>query len=171
MKTCTLARILLRTLPPKRLSDIVIGPANDPYLLRWYIIPRNRILNIYLHNVLHSDDDRALHDHPWPSISFNITGGLSEIYCKKPKYPEDTQPNNVLKRDIPFGKWVYRGPRFAHRLYLKPETPYVGLKGIWTLFITGPRIRKWGFWCPHSWRYWKDFTKSNSSGEIGRGCD
>lgn len=38
----------------------IIPSADDPYLLRWYIIP----LNVYLHKFMRSDDDRALHDHP-----------------------------------------------------------------------------------------------------------
>ena len=37
------------------------------YLSRWHIIPRNRYFNIYLHKFVGSDDDRALHDHPWRS--------------------------------------------------------------------------------------------------------
>ena len=37
----------------------VIGGADDPYMLRWYLIPRNRRFNIYLHKFLRDDDDRA----------------------------------------------------------------------------------------------------------------
>ena len=40
---------------------MVIGGAEDPYLLRWYLIPRNPFVNVYLHKFLRSDDDRALH--------------------------------------------------------------------------------------------------------------
>ncbi|SID67872.1 Protein of uncharacterised function (DUF550) [Mycobacteroides abscessus subsp. abscessus] len=45
-----------------------------PYLLRWYVIPRNRWLNIYLHKFLRDDDDRALHDHPWWFVSLMLWG-------------------------------------------------------------------------------------------------
>jgi hypothetical protein len=47
-----------------RPPDFVIG-GDSPYMLRWWIIPRNKFFNIYLHRFLRSDDDRALHDHPW----------------------------------------------------------------------------------------------------------
>lgn len=40
----------------------VIGNADNPYMLRWFILPRNRLFNIYLHKFLRDDDDRALHD-------------------------------------------------------------------------------------------------------------
>lgn len=44
-----------------REPDFVIG---DDYLRRWYVVPRNPFCNVYLHHILHSDDDRALHDQP-----------------------------------------------------------------------------------------------------------
>ena len=49
----------------RRPADFVIGGAERPYLRRWWVIPRNRLFNVYLHQFLRSDDDRALHDHPW----------------------------------------------------------------------------------------------------------
>ncbi len=45
-----------------RVADFIIG---DFYLLRWWVIPRNEMYNLYLHDIRKSDDDRALHDHPW----------------------------------------------------------------------------------------------------------
>ena len=36
-----------------RKPDFVIGGHDDPYMLRWWIIPRNRFFNIYLHKFLH----------------------------------------------------------------------------------------------------------------------
>ena len=41
----------------------LISDQADPYLHRWYVIPRNRFLNLYLHKFLRDDEDRALHDH------------------------------------------------------------------------------------------------------------
>lgn len=35
--------------------DIIIGENGDDYLHRWYVIPRNRFFNIYLHYFLRSD--------------------------------------------------------------------------------------------------------------------
>lgn len=31
---------------------LAIGGEDDPYLLRWYLIPRNKRLNIYLHQFI-----------------------------------------------------------------------------------------------------------------------
>src|SRR5580692_360411 len=61
-----------------REPDFYIGGKDNPYLLRWHVIPRNRFFNIYLHKFLRDDDDRALHDHPLGSCSIILKGGYWE---------------------------------------------------------------------------------------------
>ena len=135
-----------------RKPDFVINDAGSdkPYLSRWWVIPRNKWFNIYLHKFERSDDDRALHDHPWYSVSFLLKGEMVEHSFKGLRF---------IPRFLP----IFRTAKFAHRLEL--------VKGpVWTLFITGPRLRSWGFYCPHGWRHWEDFTNSDGR-NIGRGCD
>lgn len=141
--------------------DFVIGPAHDPYMLRWWAIPRNKLFNIYIHKIRHDDDDRALHDHPWPSLSYMVSGRLIEHYAKVHTV---TKKQIITLRTLLKGQWVYRPASFAHRL-VKPEQN----EDVITVFITGPRIREWGFLCPQGWRHWKDFVGKNK-GEVGRGC-
>jgi hypothetical protein len=63
---------------------------------------------------------------------------------------------------------VFRRPTAAHRLVVK----HVDGKGeCWSLFITGPRVREWGFLCPKGWVHWQTFTAENDSARVGRGCD
>ncbi|MGH3970512.1 MAG: hypothetical protein ACRDTV_20930, partial [Mycobacterium sp.] len=57
----------------------IIGDLEAPYLLRWYLLPRNRHLNIYLHHFHRSDDPDVLHDHPWDFVSILIAGRYIEI--------------------------------------------------------------------------------------------
>lgn len=150
-----------------RPPDFVIGADSaDPYMRRWFVIPRNRFLNVYLHHVCRDDEDRALHDHPWPSVSLCLDGVVGEVFLHPEGFKESRL--NIC------GDLVYRSARFAHRLYL-PDGP------AWTIFITGPRIREWGFWCPKEsaaggWRSWREFTAfrdvgEDGKGKIGRGCD
>lgn len=141
---------LNNTLRPNREPDFKIGPADNPYMLRWWLIPRNDVFNVYYHRILHDDDDRALHDHPWPSFSVMMQGSIREITPDGPR---------VLQK----GDCVYRGPELAHRLELVNGEPAE------TLFITGPRVREWGFHCPKGWVHWRDFVGENI-GEVGRGC-
>lgn len=136
----------------KRKPNLILKQAGSdkPYLSRWYIVPRNRFLNVYLHKFERSDDDRALHDHPWYSVSFLLRGEMLEHSFGGCRF-------------IPWLFPVLRTAKFAHRLEI--------VKGpVWTLFITGPRIRQWGFYCPNGWRHWSVFT-SEDGRSIGRGCD
>ena len=133
---------------PKRPPDVVIA---DNYLLRWHLIPRNRWFNVYLHNIRHSDDDRAMHDHPWWNVSIILKGYYYEMTPQGTFY----QP-----------RWsvIFRKATYSHRLILLANN-YA-----WTLFITGPTVREWGFHCPKGWVHWKKFVNMDNTGEIGPGC-
>ncbi len=137
----------------RRAPDFQIGGAVDPYLNRWWVIPRNRFFNIYLHQFIRDDDDRAEHDHPWWSLSWLMRGGLLE------------QVKGAL-RCIGEGQWTLRSAKMHHRLEV-PEK----LRGkTWTLFITGPVIRGWGFHCPKAWVPWREFTAGRDGELVGKGC-
>lgn len=155
MRAPYLSRILMRLIDRmlKRPPDFMIGGTERPYMLRWFLIPRNRFFNVYHHLILRSDDDRALHDHPWWSVSIVLDGQMLEVL-----------PGEV-RRYVKTGDIVLRRAASAHRLELREHTSCA------TLFITGPRIREWGFHCPQGWKHWKDFTAAGDSGRVGPGCD
>lgn len=138
-----------------REPDFVIGAKDEPYLRRWWVIPRNPIFNIYLHQFLHSDDDRALHDHMY----FNLSILLEGSYVEHSILAGGVQ-KSVLRKA---GELKFRSPWAAHRIEISEPC--------WTLFITGPRMRNWGFHCPKGWRRWQDFVSERDSGAIGRGCN
>lgn len=132
--------------------DFTIGPPSDPYLRRWWVVPRNKLANVYLHEILRSDDDRALHDHPWANTSLVISG----------RYFEHLADGSRHERTA---GWVgARQATDAHRLEVLPGERAV------TLFMTGPIVREWGFLCPQGWRHWKEFTNAADKGLVGPGC-
>lgn len=131
-----------------RKPDVVIGP---DYLRRWWLIPRNKWFNIYLHEINNSDDDRALHDHPWYNLSVVLQGGYVEV----------TPTGRCLRRA---GQLIFRKGTALHRLEIG-STPAI------TLFITGPKYRSWGFACPKGWRHWREFVSPFDTGQVGRGCE
>jgi len=151
-----------------RKPDVKIGPQADPYMERWFIIPRNRFFNVYLHLFHHSDDDRALHNHPWLSLSWVLLGKYKEITPEGVKVFEE-------------GSLIFRNGKMQHRIELFPEwtVDENGLffkfgpkfEKVWTLFITGPKFKEWGFFCPQGFVHWSKFTNPKNSGETGRGCD
>lgn len=152
------------------------------YMHRWWRIARNAYMNIYYHVVLRSDDDRALHDHPWWNFSIVLEGG----------YYEHTILPGGVHRKVWYGPGSVRFRRagtFAHRLELK-TTDMPGLireiadwplgktadmharadgsieLPVTTIFITGPVLRRWGFHHPEQWvdAYdWDDFNAARGS--------
>lgn len=140
-----------------REPNFYIGGKETPYMKRWWVIPRNRFFNIYLHHILRDDEDRALHDHPWVNLSIVLRGCYYEVT------PSD---GGLLRKE---GSFVLRRATAAHRLFL-PHWQKKNI-GTWSLFITGPVVREWGFHCPQGWRHWRDFVDGRDAGSIGKGCD
>jgi hypothetical protein len=149
----------------------VLIPAFGPtYMRRWWKIKRNAFFNCYYHLVLRSDEDAALHDHPWWNFSIVLEGGYWEHII---------HPGGVHEKTwYPAGSVRFRrSGTFAHRLELATERYANG--GIYTgpgsvstfqdvelsvktIFITGPVLRRWGFHHPLQWvdAYdWDDFTE------------
>lgn len=165
----------------KRQPDVIIGGSADPYLLRWYVTPWRgwwrhipdarrsifqraviaaaRLLpNVYVHCFVRSDDDRALHDHPW---LFNASWLLSGCY------DEHTIDAGGIhrRRRLEAGSFRFRLGRAPHRVELTAGD-------CWTLFVTGPVVRNWGFHCPDSgWIPWQRFTFADDPGQTGKGCE
>jgi len=161
----------------KRKPDFIIGQPDDPYLLRWWVIPRNRWFNIYLHKFLRSDDDRATHDHPWPSCSIILKGGYWEHvdkgfrgthrYWRSPGTIRMRKASSAHRIELKYLRHVCTeiNPKVVMRVKEQPA---------WTIFITGPKIREWGFHCPNGWKHWREFcgvTEGEAKGdEKGPGC-
>lgn len=129
-----------------RPADEIIG---ERYMRRWHLRRSKSRNNLYLHRYDGSDDDRALHDHPWRSVSILLWGRIGEV----------TPAGD--KRVLP---WIpkYRNAEYTHRIILKSKRAY-------TLFFTFPKIREWGFHCPNGWVHWTKFTDAEGN-NIGEGC-
>lgn len=139
-----------------RPRDFRVGPDHEPYLERWWL-KREPEGSIYVHRFLRSDDDRALHDHPWDSVSIVLAGRYVEVT------PEGSIPR--LAGDV-----IFRRASDPHRIEIAQGETAI------TLFITGAREREWGFHCGDDtpaggWRHWREFTKPGDIGGIGRGCE
>jgi hypothetical protein len=142
----------------RRAPDFVIGGTERPYMLRWFIIPRNKLFNVYLHQFLRSDDDRALHDHPWANCSILLRGQ----YLEHTIAAGGIHNRALLTAGSVRLRWT---GRIAHRVELTGGP-------CWSLFLTGPRYRSWGFHCAEQgWIHWERFTAANDKGAIGKGCD
>lgn len=179
-----LATRLVARVQRSRQPDFTIGEPLNPYLRRWYLTPWSGLYRdverktwwqrlvsmlpgVYVHQFLRSDDDRALHDHPWPWATLLVHGSYTE---------HRIAAGGVHHREV-FDSGTLRAhwPSYAHRIELHAG-PCV------TLFFTGPRVgsrpsrlrgdRSWGFHCRDGWRDWREFTDPATNGAtVGRGCD
>jgi hypothetical protein len=108
------------------------------YMHRYHLVPKNRFFNAYLHRFQMPDPGRDLHDHPWWSLTVVLRGQYTEQYA-------DRGQTGSLR----VGGW---GRRFRLR---RPTTRHtiteVSPGGCWTFFITGPKVREWGFHTARGW--------------------
>lgn len=154
--------------------DFVIGGHDNPYLLRWWILPRNGWCNVYLHKIIRDDDDRAIHDHPWDNASIILRGQYNEVTLEHPWADRFVTLQTVMERvggrplsahGYPLrrhartaGSIVSRKAEAAHRLEL------IGGLPCWTLFVSGRRRRQWGFHTAGGWIPWQQFTDPSDPG-------
>lgn len=127
------------------------------FLLRWHLIPKNRYFNIYLHKWIGSDMHRACHDHPWPSVAILLNRAHLYEITDDPEVAGWKSAARV-KRFRP----IFRSATHAHRMVLSGGPA-------WTLFITGRKVREWGYHCPKGWQH--HLTISTEDGRIIGGCE
>lgn len=97
----------------------------DGYLDRITLI-ETRWFSLMFHRFLGSDPDLCLHDHPWWYLSWLVRGS----------YTEETPAGSFSRR---LGDVVFRKATHVHRVVVAPGKP------VWTLVLTGPESREWGF--------------------------
>lgn len=121
-----------------------IGEPECPLMVRWIV--NTPIGSIRLHHFLQSDSDRMLHDHPWSFVTIPLSrGGYDdETYCSCHRSEESF---GCLSCDMT-GRVLTRVPAFRVTRRPAHHTHAVKLSRgpCWTLVITGPPIRDWGFW-------------------------
>lgn len=138
------------TVPPA----FVVG-SPTPLLSRW-VLHNLKGLQARLHVFHRSDDDRAKHDHPWESLSITLRDGAVDV------------AHDGTRTVMEPGMMIYRSADFAH--WIEVDDGALPM----TLFLTGPKVREWGFHCPHGWRHWRQFTTPANgvdSGAVGAGCE
>lgn len=149
---------------PLRPFQRAVKGLRNPFLMRWFVIPKNKWCNVYLHKFIRDDEDRALHDHPWFNVSLLLVGRYIEVTGGDPAF---------LRTVYEAGELKIRLATAAHRIELvrtrrsgHKRTKVKRTRGqpSWSLFITGPVTRKWGFHCPAGWRSSEEF-------HINGGCN
>lgn len=87
---------------------------------------------IRVHHILRSDEGRDPHDHPWPFVTVILRGGYYEHRFDKDGAHTSSEWHGA-------GSILFRRAAYYHMLETTPDNT------AWTLFITGPKVQKWGF--------------------------
>lgn len=165
----------LRKLIHGQPHQVIPNRHGDPYLRRWYLIPRNSVLNVYLHHFQSSDDDRALHDHPWWFVSLILRGGYIEVSESAEGKMTALCRTSVLDVRSPFWRRciAFRPATYRHRVVLATSSDEDAGQPCWTLIVTGRRVRIWGFWCKEQLDPWNARTSDEFDriGEPGAKVD
>ncbi len=103
--------------------DLVLE-GDDPYLERWILWFG---FTLRVHKFHKGDDERAFHDHPWWFLTFPLN-----------PYRELTPELGV--RDVKPFRFHFRPAHHQHIVQLLHGKP------VWTLILTGPKSKEWGFW-------------------------
>lgn len=101
-----------------------LGLPTCPYVIRWMI--ETPLGSLRAHHWLGPDDDRAFHDHPWWFVTFVVKGGYTD---KTPHWVEHLRAPVIRRREA------------HHQHTVVPDEG-----GAWTVMVTGPKTRLWGFW-------------------------
>lgn len=160
---------------------VIYNCENNKYLTRWYLFRRERFA-FFLHLFHRSDEDRALHDHPWTFISFILWRGYWEHYYETIQCPQcrgsgmdhldddgfeldrnrkcgTCRAEKTIKVYKRSRRWplqiLYRPAEWTHRVELIKEKPTL------TLILRFRGRRKWGYHFPDGWISHADWWNAN----------
>lgn len=142
---------------PKR---VIRGGDGGPYLSRFQLLNFGRERGrLWLHRFHRGDEDRELHNHPFAwSGSLVLAGGYEEerLTCGLSRVGVGQEKTWALVEgvDYPVGFYVY-GPKVERKFHGPGSINVIHFDTFhrvhlpngeaWTLFVSGPILRKWGF--------------------------
>ncbi len=111
------------------------------YMRRWVLL--HPLGTVRIHHIFRGDADLDPHDHPWSFVSIILAGSyVEELWTDEPAKQSERTPRRWWPRFIKSTQ--------LHRLRL--ERP------VWTLVITGRKLRSWGFQTVKGWIPWKTYN-------------
>ena len=94
-------------------------------------------ISVYLHHFHRPDDDRELHNHPWPwAVSLVLAGGYDELRRDCGEHEHVLRQRRYRAGSVN----VLRADTF-HRITALEGAP-------WTLFIVARKVQGWGYYMP-----------------------
>jgi hypothetical protein len=148
-----------------------------PYMYRWWITKPSAVRGGWsarVHEIVSSDDDRALHDHPWDFYSIILKGSYFEVFKEfdsleaatswewahpdanlSLRYERETKRYTLGLQRVA-GDLNANTPGTFHRIRLEKDTKGREIPAT-TLFISGPRVNSWGFMVDGKKVPWREY--------------
>jgi hypothetical protein len=137
----------------------IVSKEGVVHFRRWRLLS-TPWFNIYIHNILHSDEDLHPHDHPWAFISLILWGSYLEEW--RGAY-EDWMYRRYgkLRQDVrSIGSLITHRAKDFHKLTLR--TP-----SVWSLVFTfGKRRPSWGYQTPQGWIDFQAYRELKNEGKL-----
>lgn len=141
---------------PKAKTIMSCQSQHGPLLTRYYLTPDWPIA-VYLHQFHASDEDRALHDHPYSFITCLLSGGYWEHVpiigarwnAEKGGWVDAEAVQRVWRRRFSI---LFRRAEHKHRVELETAPT-------WTLVIRFKKRRLWGFHTANGWVDWRTYGR------------
>lgn len=130
-----------------------------PYLSKYLVYesgPGRDSWRVHVHCFHQSDEDWALHNHPWEwAVGWILAGGYRE-------WRRYERPSGARAPVYEVGTRAY-APGSVNLILSSTFHRVELLDGeCWTLFVSGPIVGTWGFWSRNddSFTPWRDFLRA-----------
>jgi hypothetical protein len=125
---------------------VLVDESNGYEFLRRYRLVQTPLFSIFVHRMEVPDPGTDLHDHPWAFGSLVLKGGYIEVTADA-RQVERVESQHLRLRK----RWSWATTRLdqAHGIVSLNRSP------TWTLVVTGPTRRRWGFYVDGVWHDWE----------------
>jgi len=116
--------------------------------------------NIYVHNILHSDEDLYPHDHPWAFMSLILWGSYLEEWLGAYEDWYYRRTGRLRKDKRSMGSLIIHRAKDFHKLTLHTRS-------VWSLVFTfGKRRPSWGYQTPQGWIDFQSYRELKNEGKL-----
>lgn len=116
---------------------IIVSKTGEVHFRRYRLLA-TPWFSIYLHQILKSDEDLDMHDHPWDFESMILSGAYSEFSKKEPDF------KHIEYNKYYAGDCIKHKATDAHKIILRSPS-------VWTLVCVSGRERDWGYQTSKGW--------------------
>ena len=115
--------------------------------------------NLYIHNILHSDEDVHPHDHPWHFISLILWGGYIERWMSAYENYRFWMGRPLRTDKHTMGSVIFHNAKDFHQItLLKPS--------VWTLVFTWGKRKSWGYQTRSGWIDHQTYRQLKNEGKL-----